>query len=151
MRAGDRIPAVVLARGPRRRVAECAAGGRVAEQPAQRVAQRVGVARAGRAARRRARPTSGNPPTALSTSGRPNASAVKRTPDWSISRYGRTTTSARSKNAGSSSSSTNRSMNRTPEGAAAFSGAMSIRGIPTTHSSAPSMPRHASTATSIPL
>src|SRR5215207_9349768 len=95
--------------------------------------------------------TSGNPPTSVTTSGTPKPSAVKRTPDWSISRYGSTARSARRKSAPASPSLTKRSTNRTPGGAAARSGPVSMRGAPTTHSSAPAIPRHASSSTSSPL
>jgi hypothetical protein len=94
---------------------------------------------------------SGKPPASLSSSGLPNASAAKSTPDWSISRYGSTTRSARAKHARSTAPWTKRSRKRTFGGAAACSGAVSMRGMPTIHSSASSIPRHASSSTSRPL
>ena len=130
-----------------RRRAERAPRGRVGEQARERVAQRRRRRRARRARRAPWSATSGKPPTALSTSGRPNASAVKRTPDWSISRYGQHDEVGAAKNAGSSASADEardeaHAGRRTPR----FSAAVSIRGMPTTHSSAPSMPRHASSS-----
>ena len=80
---GDRVPRVPLGRRARAtpRPAPRGAPGRRAAAAARR------AARAGRR-RGRARPASisGKPPTSVSTSGLPNASAVNSTPDWSISR-----------------------------------------------------------------
>ena len=94
--------------------------------------------------------TSGKPPTRVSSSGFANAIAVNSTPDWSISRYGSTTRSAARKAPASSAFDTKRSAVRT------FGPWMndgSMRGMPTTHSSASSSSaaRHASSRTSRPL
>ena len=85
MPAGDLRPAQ-LARGQRGAPRERGTRSLVAQQPhdLRRAAHATSPAGEGRAAPCAA--TSGKPPTAESSIGRSNASAVKSTPDWSISR-----------------------------------------------------------------
>ena len=139
-----------LRRPQRQPPARPAVQGRPAVRPAPRAARRVprrhqlgrAVGR-GRPRRSRRHPTAPSPcRTPARCTGRPTGR--------SGGRAGRPRRRAGTA-PGSSASGTNRSTKRTAPEAAARSGAVSIHGRPTTHSSAPSIPRKASTSTSTPL
>ena len=136
----DRRPGVA----PRRRQLDAPSGHRLerAGSPSSSRSascQRRRVARRGRSAPPRCAAISGKPPTSLSSSGRPNAErGEERRPTGRSRGRAARRGSARRKSAPSSSPSpTKRGTKRTPGGAGARSGAMSIRGMPTIHSSAP--------------
>ena len=96
--------------------------------------------------------TSGNPPTSVSTSGLPNASAVNSTPDWSISRYGQhDEVGARGRARGSRRRRRSAATKRTPGGARRRAASTPCAACRRPTARRPSMPRHASSRTSRPL